>query len=443
MKELLEKVKQENVKFIQLQFTDIHGSIKAVTIPSDKLPEALEKGTWFDGSSIEGFTRIAESDMFLKLDPKTYAILPWESDDKIKTARIICDVYMPDNKPFEGDPRYILKRAIKEAEELGFSFNVGPELEFFIFKPKDGEITPAPHDIAGYFDYSPRDLAGEVRKDIVLSLQSMGLDIETSHHEVAAGQHEIDFKYDDALKTADNCITFKHAVKSIAHQHGLYATFMPKPIFGINGSGMHCHQSLFDKKTGKNVFFDEKDNYKLSEKAKSFVAGQLKHIKGMSSVLSPNVNSYKRLVPGYEAPVYICWAQVNRSSLIRIPRYAPGREQATRCELRCPDPSNNPYLAFAVMLKAGLNGIKNKLTPPEPVEEDVYEFDEKKLIDANIDTLPGSLGDAIWELKRSELMKEALGEHTYHIYLEAKKKEWDDYRRQVTKWETEKYFEST
>ena len=442
-KELLDRAKEENVKFIQLQFTDIQGSIKSVTIPSDKLPEALEKGVWFDGSSIEGFTRIAESDMFLTLDPETYAILPWESNDTIKTARIICDVYTPDGKPFEGDPRYILKRALKEAETLGYIYNVGPELEFFLFKPKEDSIEPATHDVAGYFDYSPRDLASEVRKDIVLSLQSMGLDIEASHHEVAAGQHEIDFRYENALKAADNCITFKHAVKSIAHQHCLHATFMPKPVFGINGSGMHCHQSLFDKKTGKTAFYDEKDRYKLSALARHFIAGQLKHVKGMSAILSPNVNSYKRLVPGYEAPVYICWAQINRSSLIRIPRYSPGREQATRCELRCPDPSNNPYLAFAAMLKAGLDGIKNKLMPPEPVEENVYHLDEQQRTEAKIDTLPGSLGDALAELKKDELMKETLGQHTYYIYIESKKKEWDGYRTQVTRWEIEKYFEST
>lgn len=439
-KEVLDKVKEDNVQFIQLQFTDLHGSIKSVTIPTHRLPESLEKGTWFDGSSIEGFTRIAESDMYLKPDTSTYTVLPWEKD----TARIICDVYTPDNKPFEGDPRYILRRAIKEAEKLGFTYNVGPELEFFLFKQKEDEngIEPAPHDVAGYFDYSPRDLAGDIRKNIVTSLQSMGLEVEMSHHEVAAGQHEIDFKYADALKTADNCITLKHAVKSIAHKFGIYATFMPKPVYGINGSGMHCHQSLYDKQ-GKNVFFDEKDSYKLSKIAKSFVAGQLKHIRAMTIVLAPNVNSYKRLVPGFEAPVYICWGQINRSALIRIPRYSPGREQSTRCELRCPDPSNNPYLAFAAMLMSGLDGIKNNLLAPEPVEEDVYEFDETILEKRKIGTLPESLGHAIYELKNDSLMKEVLGKHTYDIYIAAKKQEWDDYRTQVTKWEKEKYFETS
>ena len=442
-KKVLDKAQEDNVKFIHLQFTDLNGAIKSTTIPVEKLAESLEKGTWFDGSSIEGFTRIAESDMFLKPDPDTYAVLPWEEGTKA-TARLICDVYMPDGKPFEGDPRYILKRAIKEAAELGFEYNVGPELEFFLFKPKEtGEMKPVTHDVAGYFDFSPRDLASEVRKDIVFALEAMGLEVEMSHHEVAPGQHEIDFKYGNALLQADRAITFKHVVKSVAYKHGLYASFMPKPIFGQNGSGMHVHQSLFDTKTGKNAFFDPKDKYKLSVIAKSFIAGQLQHVKGMSAITAPTVNSYKRLVPGYEAPVYICWAQINRSALIRIPRYSPGREQATRAELRCPDPSCNPYLAFAVMLKAGLDGIKRKLIPPEPVEEDVYEFDETALTKHKIDTLPGSLSEAMLELNKNKVIQEALGPHTYPLYIKAKKVEYDEYRLQVTKWEMDKYFEST
>ncbi len=440
-KKALDKAEEDGVKFVQLQFTDLHGSIKAVTIPMHKLAESLEKGTWFDGSSIEGFTRIAESDMYLKPDPETYAVLPWEEP---KTARFICDVYTPDGKPFEGDPRYILRKALKEAEELGFEYMVGPELEFFLFKPREaGEVIPVPHDAAGYFDFSPRDLAGDVRRDVVLVLESMGMEVEMSHHEVAPGQHEIDFKYGYALKQADRAITFKHVVKSIANKHGIYATFMPKPIFGINGSGMHVHQSLFDIKTGKNAFFDANDSYKLSKIAKSFIAGQLKHVKAMAAVVAPKVNSYKRLVPGFEAPVYICWAQINRSALIRIPRYSPGREQATRAELRCPDPSCNPYLAFAVMLKAGLDGIKQKLEPPKPVEEDVYEFDEASLKTHNIDTLPGSLGEAMEALKKDKMIQEALGSHTYPIYIAAKKAEFDEFRLQVTKWELDKYFETT
>ena len=442
MEEIIGKAKQDNVKFIQLQFTDLNGMIKAVTIPVSKLPESLEKGVWFDGSSIDGFTRICESDMYLKLDSSTYAVLPWENSGN-NTARIICDIYMPDGKPFEGDPRYILKKAIKEAEEMGFNFNVGPELEFFLFKPReDHELAPVTHDVAGYFDFSPRDLAGDVRNEIILALELLGMEVETSHHEVAPGQHEISFKYGDALTQADRCITFKHAVKSIANKHGLYATFMPKPIFGQNGSGMHVHQSLFDIKTKKNSFYDEDDKYKLSETAKSFVAGQLKHVKSFCAITSPTVNSYKRLVSGYEAPVYICWAKINRSALIRIPRYSPGREQSTRCEIRCPDPSNNPYLAFAVMLKSGLDGIKNKLIPPAPVEENIYQFDDCKLKEREIDTLPGSLGEAIDELEKDELIHEALGSHTYPIYLKAKKAEWEDYKQQVTKWELDKYFES-
>ena len=442
-KKVLEKAKKDEVKFVQLQFTDIHGTIKSVTIPIHKLEESLEKGTWFDGSSIEGFTRIAESDMFLKPDPSTYAVLPWEPSDK-KVARFICDVYTPDGKPFEGDPRYILKRVMKEAEELGFQYNVGPELEFFMFKLSDNcELKPIPQDVAGYFDYTPRDLADNIRSDIVNALEAMGLEVEMSHHEVAPGQHEIDFKYGNALTQADRAITFKHAAKSIVFKHGLFASFMPKPIFGVNGSGMHVHQSLFDIKTGKNAFFDPNDRYKLSKIAKSFIAGQLKNVKSMSAVVAPTVNSYKRLVPGFEAPVYICWAQINRSALIRIPRYSPGREQATRAELRCPDPSCNPYLAFAVMLKAGLDGIKNKLEPPAPIEEDVYEFDECALETHKIETLPASLGEALIELTKSNIMREALGEHTYKVYLAAKKAEFDEFRLQVTKWELEKYFEST
>ena len=442
-KQVLDKAAEDSVKFIQLQFTDLHGMIKSVNIPVESLEEAVEKGVWIDGSSIEGFTRICESDMYLKPDPETYAVLPWESTGKA-TARLICDVFTPDGKPFEGDPRYILKRALAEAAELGFEFKVGPELEFFLFKPQEGgDIKPVAHDVAGYFDYSPRDLASHVRKDIIFALESMGLEIEMSHHEVAPGQHEISFKYGDALKTADNAITFKHVVKSVANKHDLYATFMPKPLFGENGSGMHVHQSLFDIKTKKNAFFNADDNYKLSDIAKSFIAGQLAHVKSMAAILAPTVNSYKRLVPGYEAPVYICWGQINRSALIRIPRYSPGREQATRVEIRCADPSCNPYLAFAVMLQAGLEGIKKKLIPPKPVEEDVYEFDESKLKEHGIDTLPGSLGEAMFALKDDKLMQQTLGPHSYKTYLLAKKEEYDDYRIQVTKWELDKYFENT
>ncbi|MDR4507328.1 MAG: type I glutamate--ammonia ligase [Candidatus Brocadiaceae bacterium] len=439
---IINRAKEDNVSLIQLQFTDIHGSIKAVTIPIEKFPEALEKGIWFDGSSIEGFTRICESDMFLKPDTSTYALLPWET--KGAMARLFCDIHMPDGSPFEGDPRYILKRAIAHARSLNYEFNVGPELEFFLFKPKnDGRVEPTPHDVGSYFDFSPRDLAGDVRRDIIFALEKMGLNVEMSHHEVAPGQHEIDFKYAEALKTAENALTFKQVVKSIAHRHDLYATFMPKPIFGVCGSGMHCHQSFFDINTGDNAFFDEKNAYKLSKLAIQFISGQLHHVRAMSAVLSPTVNSYKRLVPGYEAPVYICWGQTNRSALIRVPRYSPGREKATRVELRCPDPSNNPYLALAVMLEAGLDGIAQEMSPPNPVEENVYEFDVTELTYRNIATLPGSLGEAISELKKSTLMEQALGSHTYQLYVHSKMAEWNEYRIQVTDWEQKKYFETT
>ncbi len=439
---IVRKAKEDNVLFILLQFTDINGAIKSVTIPAHKLPEVLDKGIWFDGSSIDGFTRICESDMYLKPDPNTYAVLPWEPKDKA-AARLFCDVYMPDGKPFEGDPRYILKRAIKEAEDLGYLCNLGPELEFFLFKPRENhQIEPTPHDVGGYFDFT-RDQASSVRCDIIIALEKMGLEIEMSHHEVAEGQHEIDFKYSDALQTADNAVTFKQTVKSIAHQHGLYATFMPKPIFGTNGSGMHVHQSLFDIKTGTNLFYDPDDDFKISKLAKRYISGQLQHIKPMISVLAPTVNSYKRLVPGYESPVYICWGQKNRSALIRIPRYSAGREQATRAELRCPDPSNNPYMAFAAMIMAGLDGIKNEYPLPKPVEENVYEFDAPQLSNRNIESLPGSLNEALQELKKSDLMKSALGPHSFEIFIKAKEIEWNEYRIQVSDWEHKKYFETT
>lgn len=437
---VLEKTKKDDVKFVNLWFTDFFGSIKSTTIPIEKLPESFEKGTWFDGSSIQGFARIHESDMILKPDPGTYAILPWRPKEKA-VARFICDVYKPDGKPFEGDPRYILKKAIAEAEKMGFVYNTGPECEFFLFKADDiPTLRPATHDAAGYFDFAPRDLASNVRRNIVFALEEMGLEVEMSHHEVAPGQHEIDFRYGDALKTADNTITLKTATKAVAHSMNLYATFMPKPIFGQNGSGMHTHQSLFDSK-GKNVFFDANDKHKLSNIAKHFIAGQLEHVRALAAVVAPNINSYKRLVPGYEAPVYISWARINRSALIRVPQYSPGREQSTRAELRCPDPSCNPYLAFAVMLKAGLDGIKNKTPLHEPVEEDVYEFSDEKLKELDIDTLPSSVKEAVGEFSKSSLMRETFGEETFNKYINAKLKEWDEFRIAVTDWEMKKYFE--
>ena len=437
-KDVLKKVAEENVKYILLQFSDIYGMVKSITIPVNHLESSLEHGTWFDGSSIEGFARIAESDMYLMPDPETYAIIPWLDSEDGNTARLICDVYGPDGNPFQGDPRYILKKVLLEAEEMGYSYKTGPEMEFFLLKKDDGLHT-LPHDKAGYFDMT-MDQAYEIRREMTSMLQIMGIDVEATHHEVGIGQHEIDFCYDHALKTADNATTIRFALKAIAQKYNLLATFMPKPMAGINGSGMHVHQSLFDAK-GNNVFFDKKNQYNLSEIAYHFLAGQLKHIKGMTAILNPIVNSYKRLVVGYEAPVYISWARTNRSSLIRIPRYLEGRSQSTRLELRSPDPSCNIYLAFAVMLKAGIEGLNMKLQPPKPVEEDVYNFSNSKLEEMKIDTLPGSLLQALYELKKDGLAKEALGVHTFERYVEAKEKEWDEFRVQVTEWELGRYLE--
>ena len=440
-KDVLEQAKADEVRFISLQFTDILGTIKSVTIPTGRLEEALERGVWFDGSSIQGFARIYESDMVLMPDPVTYRILPWSVPER-RRARIICDLQRPDGSPFAGDPRSVLRRVIERACERGYMFNTGPELEFFLFK-KNGELAtqPVTHDVGGYFDFSPRDEAQRVRSDIILALEALGMEVEASHHEVAAGQHEIDFGYADALTSADNAMTFKYTVKAIAATHGVYATFMPKPIFGINGSGMHTHQSLFDDK-GTNLFYDPNDEYKLSKLAYSFIAGQLTHARALSAIVAPTVNSYKRLVPGYEAPVYLCWAQINRSALIRIPRFSPGRESATRAELRCPDPSCNPYLAFAVMLAAGLEGIDKGLTPPPAVNEDVYDLTEDDLRERSIGVLPGTLGQALKELAADPVIRDALGEHVYHAFVRAKQAEWDDYRIRVTDWELDRYLET-
>lgn len=438
---VLNKAEEDNVKFVELWFTDMHGMAKTVTIPVEKLQESLEKGTWFDGSSIEGFTPIAASDMLLVPDPATYAVIPWLDKDPA-TCRLICDVYTPEGKPFEGDPRCILKKVMKEAEEIGYEYNVGPELEFFLLKKDEcGCITTSTHDGAMYFDFAPRDLAIKIRQEMILALEAMGLIVEMSHHEVAPGQHEIDFQYADAVRTADNAITLKMVLKNIATKYDLHCTFMPKPLFGVNGSGMHCHQSLKDIKTGKNAFYEPNDSYKLSSVAKSFIAGQLHNVRGFTAVIAPLVNSYKRLVPGYEAPVYISWAKINRSALIRIPRYSPGKEQATRAELRCPDPSSCPYLAFAVMLKAGLDGVKNKMVPPAPIEQNIYHLDEESRKSMGVASLPSSLGEAVQELKRNKLIQDALGQHTCKAFIEAKEAEWNNYRIQVTKWEHESYLE--
>jgi len=434
MTEILERVKKDNIKFVQLQFTDILGVVKSLTIPVHHLENSLKDGTWFDGSSIEGFTRIQESDQFLKPDVNTYAVMPWLTN----TCRFICDVFTADGEPFDGDPRYILKKAVKEANDMGFELYTGPELEFFLFKKENGKLMPMPHDTAGYFDLTT-DEGIKIREQMYDALSAFGINVEALHHEVAVGQHEIDFKYDTAVKTADHAVTLRFVLKAIANMHGLHATFIPKPIAGINGSGMHVHMSLF--KGGQNMFFDESKEYMLSDLAMSYIAGVLKHIRAIAAVSSPTVNSYKRLVPGYEAPVYLSWARRNRSALIRIPRYSKGNTKATRCEVRCPDPSCNPYLAFALMLKAGLDGIKNKLTPPAPVEEDLFEFTAADLKERNIATMPGSLGEALDEMEKDPLIKETLGAHTYSKYLEAKRAEWDSYRLYVSQWELDRYME--
>lgn len=443
MHELVQQAKSDGVRFVDLQFTDIMGTIKSVTITTDRLEEALDRGVWFDGSSIQGFARIQESDMFLVPDTATYRVMPWTSPER-RRARLICDIKRPDGSDFPGDPRTMLRQAVQDAADQGYTYNCGPELEFFLFKLNGGEgpLTPVPHDVGGYFDFSPKDEAASIRADIVQTLEAMGMSVEASHHEVATGQHEIDFEYADALTAADNAVTFKYAVKAIAAMHGVYATFMPKPIFGINGSGMHTHQSLASVDTGKNVFYDANDEYRLSPVAYGFIAGQLAHARALAAVVAPTVNSYKRLTPGYEAPVYICWAQVNRSALIRIPRYAPGREQATRVELRFPDPSCNPYLAFATMLRAGIDGINSKMQHPEAVNEDVYHFSPEDLEARGIAQLPGTLGEALEELECDPVVQSALGEHIYEAYIRAKRAEWDEYRIQVSQWELDRYLET-
>lgn len=440
VKEILERSRREGVQFVQLQFTDLNGLLKGVTIPISKLEDALVDGLWFDGSSIEGFTRIFESDMYLKLDARTYAVIPWsKGNGQPIVARFMCDVYMPDGSPFEGDPRHILKRQLERARKLGYIYNVGPELEFFLFKKENHKLVPLPHDTAGYFDQTT-DLAMEIRQEMTQALHGFGIDVEALHHEVAFGQHEIDFHYSDALTIADQASTLKFTLKYVAAHHSLHATFMPKPIAGINGSGMHVHQSIFSL-DGKNLFFDPKDDYHLSKLAKSFIMGQLTHIRAMNAILNPTVNSYKRLVVGYEAPVYIAWGQRNRSALIRIPRYTAGREKAVRAELRCPDPSANPYLAFALMLSAGLDGIQKKMTPPAPVEENIYEFTDEEAKKRNIGVLSRDITEALAHLEKDTVIRETLGEYTFEKFRDLKMTEWDEYRMQVTPWEIDEYLE--
>ena len=442
-KYLIARAKEDDIKFISFQFTDVTGTVKSVDAPVERLSEALENGIWFDGSSVEGFARIQESDMHLRVDPDTYAVLPW-SPVEMRRARLFCDIYQPDGTPFAGDPRGVLKRALaKLKEERGWIFNVGPEPEFFLFRKTDGDsIPPVPHDVGSYFDFSPNDEAVRVRTELMAALNTMGLEIEVGHHEVAIGQHEIDFRFADALKAADNVLTMKYTVKAIAAQHGLVASFMPKPIFGINGSGMHCHQSLFDV-NGKALFFDAKDENHLSKIAYGFLAGQLTHARALSGVVSPTINSYKRLVPGYEAPVYVGWAQFNRSALIRIPRYTPGQDKAIRAELRCPDSSCNPYLAFTAMLAAALDGIDRELACPQPLNNiNIYHLTPEERAEMGIGELPGSLLEAMAELDRDEVVKGALGDVAYEAFRRAKLSEWEDYRLGVTDWEVSRYLET-
>jgi len=434
--DIIKNVKNNGTKFISLQFVDILGNAKNCEVTAKKLEDILNDGLWFDGSSVEGFMRIHESDMLLKPDLKTFTEIPW-SDKKI--ARIICDVYTVDEKPFEGDPRSNLKRVVSKAKEMGFEFKVGPELEFFLFKINDGpEHIHETHDQAGYWDLNPLDLAVDVKREVIENLDAIGLGVERGHHEAAPGQHEIGFKFGDPLTIADNVLIYKNTVKVIAKKYGLFASFMPKPVFGINGSGMHTHQSLWSG--DKNAFFDHNDEYKLSKVAYGFIAGQLNHARALTAVVNPTINSYKRLVPGYEAPVYICWARINRSALIRIPKFIEGKENACRIELRCPDSSCNPYLAFAAMLQTGIDGVRNKVSAPKPVEENVYHFDDKKLEEFYIKTLPSSLEEATLELSKDAVMKEALGNYIFNKLIEAQRNQWNSYRTQITAWEMKKYF---
>ena len=432
--DILRSAKEQNVRFIRLQFTDLLGTIKNVEIPISQLEKALDNKMMFDGSSIEGYVRIEESDMYLFPDLDTWMIFPWITENRV--ARLICDIYMPDGTPFAGDPRGILKRCLKEAEDMGFTaMNVGPEPEFFLFKTDEkGEATMELNDQGGYFDLAPTDLGENCRREIVLTLEEMGFEIEASHHEVAPGQHEIDFKYANAIKAADQIQTFKLVVKTVARQHGLHASFMPKPLFGVNGSGMHCHQSLFQGKT--NAFYDENDKLGLSSTARYYMAGLLRHARAYAVITNPTVNSYKRLVPGYEAPVYVAWSASNRSPMIRIPA---SRGLSTRVEVRNPDPAANPYLALAVMLMAGLDGIKNKTTLPAPTDRNIYVMTEEERVDEGIPSLPANLKEGLNELLRNEVICDALGDHALAHFYELKEIEWDMYRTQVHQWERDQY----
>lgn len=432
--EIMRLVEEEDVEFIRLQFTDIFGKLKNVAVTASQLEKALDNECMFDGYAIEGFARIEESDMYLYPDYSTLEVFPWRPQQG-KVARLICDVHRPGGEPFEGDPRNILKRAIKEAAELGYVFKAGAECEFFLFHLDDnGMPTTITHEQAGYFDVGPLDFGENARRDMVLTLEDMGFVVEASHHDVAPAQHEINFRYDEALATADNIMTFKLAAKTIARRHGLHATFMPKPKYGVNGSGMHINMSLF--KDGQNLFTDDGDKLGLSSEAYYFIGGIMKHMRGMTAITNPLVNSYKRLVPGYEAPAYVAWSATNRSQLIRIPA---SRGMGTRVELRCPDPSANPYLALAVCLRAGLDGIKNKILPPESVDCDIYQMGEEERRKRGIEAIPGTLIEAVHDMEADDFIKDVLGGHVYEKYIEVKKEEWSRYRMQVTDWEINEY----
>lgn len=433
--DIMRLVEDEDVEFIRLQFTDLYGNLKNIAITASQLDRALNNKCMFDGSAIDGFAKIEESDMYLYPDLSTLEFFPWRPQQG-KVARMICDVYLPNGEPFEGDPRYVLKRAIKEATDLGYTFEVGPECEFFLFNTDENTMpTTVTHEQAGYFDIGPLDFGENARRDIVMTLEDMGFTIEASHHEMAPAQHEIDFRYDEALQTADNIMTFKLAVRTIAKRHGLHATFMPKPKYGVNGSGMHINMSLH--KDGKNIFEDPSDELGLSKEAYYFIGGIMKHIKGMAAITNPLVNSYKRLVPGYEAPVYIAWSATNRSPLIRIPSVSCG--DGTRIELRSPDSAANPYLTLAVCLRAGLDGIVNKIEPPQMVNGNIFAMTDEERAVMNIEQLPGTLIEAVEEMEKDSFIGEVLGNHIAEHYIEAKKEEWHKYRSQVSEWEIQEY----
>jgi glutamine synthetase len=438
-RDVLARVEEENVEFIRFWFTDILGQLKSFAVGKEELAGAFEDGMGFDGSSITGFNRIEESDMIAMPDPSTFKILPWRTGETHKVGRVFCDVLKPGGEPYEGDPRFIMRRALARAKDMGFShYYLGPELEFFLFKDDQGtEIL----DKGGYFDLTTLDVASDFRRDVVFTLRELGIPVEYTHHEVGPSQHEIDMRYADGLDMADNTMTYRIAVKEVAMQHGCYATFMPKPLFGENGSGMHTHQSLF--RGEENAFFDPDDEYYLSQDAKGFIAGLLRHAREMSALFAPSVNSYKRLVPGYEAPVYASWSRRNRSALVRVPVYHPGKEKATRAELRCPDPSCNPYLTYAAFLHAGLDGIEKGYELPEPMERNLYDLSHDERVALGIEQLPETLGEAVEEMAGSEVVEKALGEHIFPRYIDLKREEWEDYRVQVTQWEIDRYLAVT